>query len=122
MRMHDFDRPLKVAVNPGKRKSGTAEPEPARGGFFWTGLTDELRESLAEYARRAAKGARADGRVALKEQDAARVAHREERVIGMLNKHVEQYAYAKELFAAWAKPDGQRTRSKQAIQQALHTT
>jgi hypothetical protein len=38
----------------------------------------------------------------------------------MLNKHVELYAYAKELFAEWAAPDGQRAKSKEAVQVALH--
>ena len=38
----------------------------------------------------------------------------------LLTKAVEQYAYAKEKFEAWAKPDGQRARSKAAIKKALN--
>ena len=38
----------------------------------------------------------------------------------MLNKAVERYAYAKELFAAWAAPGGQRATSALQVAKALH--
>ena len=50
---------------------------------------------------------------------AEKLARREERVITLLNKAVDQYAYAMELFEAWAKPGGQRATSKQAVANAL---
>ena len=101
MRMHDFDRPPNVAHDRRKRKASGSDGEANTGGFFWTGLTDKLRESLVGYARLSAPGARAAGRDALKEQDAEKLARREERVITLLNAAVEHYAHAKELFAAW---------------------
>jgi hypothetical protein len=94
----DFELPVNVAHDRRKRKQ--AAPE-ARGGFFWTGLTDELRASLVSAVRKQAESARADGRVALAEHDEAKLERREERVITLLNAAVEYYAHAKELFKAW---------------------
>ena len=120
MRQHDFDRPIRRATNPGKRKSDAPAEPTARGGFFWTGLTPELRASLIRFVRRMAKRARADGRLALEAQAAEKMARREERVITMLNQHVEAYAEAKELFTEWQGPG--RATSVVAVQQALHET
>ena len=66
--------------------------------------------------RRAADGARRNGRAALREQEAEKLSRREERVITLLNKAVEHYAYAKECFEAWQT---QRAKSKEAIAAAL---
>ena len=71
------------------------------------------------YVRRSADAARDEGRTALKAQAAEKLARREERVITLLNKHVEQYAHAMELYEAWAAPGGSRARSKEAIKAAL---
>ena len=59
------------------------------------------RESLVEFARLEVASARDAGRQALKAQAAEKLERREERVTVMLNKAVERYAYAKELFKAW---------------------
>ena len=114
MRNHDFDRPENVAHDRGKRKADGTDVAP-RGGFFYS-LTKELQQSLVEYARRSAKGARADGRVALQEHDADKLARREERLIVQLNAAVDAYAYALELFDAWK---AQRLTSKQELAAAL---
>ena len=115
MRNHDYDRPANVAHDRRKSKADSAKAAPT-GGFFHTGLTRELQRSLVEYARRAAKGARVDGRVALKEHDADKLARREERLTTLLNAAVDAYAYALELFAAW---QAQRLKSKQELAAAL---
>ena len=116
MRNHDFDRPPAIVSDRRKRKH---EQAPHVGGFFYTGLTVELQESLVEYVRHAAADARDAGRQALVAQDAEKLARREERVITLLNKHIEQYAYAMELFEAWEEEGGQRVRSCAAIKVAL---
>ena len=116
MRMHDFDRPSLIVSDRRKRKHAQAAP---RGGFFHSGLTVELQESLVEYARLTAASARADGRLALAAQNEERLSRREERTITMLNKAVDQYAYSMELFDAWAKEGGQRARSKADVAKAL---
>ena len=103
-RNHDFDRPFNIAHDRRKRKEGASEEAPPAGSFFWSGLSDRLRESLVEMARRTAKTARADGRVALALHDEHKLAHREERVITMLNAVVEHYAHTMELFKAWQGP------------------
>ena len=117
MRNRDFERPTAVLSDRRKRKHERAEHV---GGFFYDGLTDELRASLVEYARRAAAGARVDGRAALQAQEAEKLARREERTQILLNKAVGQYAYAKELFKAWQGP--QRVQSAAAVHAALHET
>ena len=116
MRNPDFERPVAVVSDRRKRKHERAEHV---GGFFYYGLTPELRDSLVEYARRAADGARKDGRAALAAQEAEKLERRMERTQVLLDKHIERYAYAKELFAAWAKPGGQRALSKPMVKAAL---
>ena len=71
------------------------------------------------YVRRSAEAARSAGRAALRAQAAEKLSRREERVITLLQKHAERYAYAMELYDAWAKEGGQRARSVAAIQAAL---
>ena len=115
MRNHDFDRPANVAHDRRKRKADGAEAAP-KGGFYHTGLSKELQQSLVEYVWRAAKGARADGRVALHEHDADKLARREERLTTLLNAAVDAYAYALELFEAW---QAQRLKTKQELAAAL---
>ena len=114
MRNHDFDRLANVAHDRRKRKADGAEVAP-RGGFFYR-LTKEMQQSLVEYARRSAKGARADGRVALQAHDADKLARREERLTVLLNAAVDAYAYSLELFEAWKE---QRLRSKQELAATL---
>ena len=95
----DFEQPLNVASDRRKRKHDA--PEPSRGGFFWTGLTDELRASLVSAVRKERESASSAGRTALAEHDEAKLERREERVITLLNAAVDHYARAKELFTAW---------------------
>ena len=90
MRNQDFERPSTVISDRRKRKHARAEHA---GGFFYNGLTPELRSSLVDYTRRAADGARADGRAALQAQEAEKLARREDHITVLLNKAVEQYAY-----------------------------
>jgi hypothetical protein len=116
MRNRDFERPSPVASDRRKRKHAQ---EAHAGGFFYNGLTSELQSSLVEYARRAADGARKDGQAALRAQEAEKLERREDRVQVLLKKAVDQYAYAKELYAAWAQEDGQRALSKAAVKKAL---
>lgn len=63
----------------------------------------------ADEARRA-------GREALQEQDDERLARREERMVVLLNKAVDDYAYAKELFVQWTH---QRATTATEIQSAI---
>ena len=63
MRNRDFERPENVDHERGRKRKH--EEKTQVGGFFYSGLSSELQASLVEYARRAAAGARADGRAAL---------------------------------------------------------
>ena len=114
MRNHDFDRPPAVVSDRRKRKH---EKAAHVGGFFYSGLSVELQESLVEYTRHAAAPARQAGREALIAQDEEKLDRREERVITQLNKHIDQYAYAMELCLRrgknWAgRGRGRKRRSK----------
>ena len=100
-----------------KRKHAAADSQPAREGFFWSGLNDRLRESVIEFGRLSLCDARQAGRVALVEHDSAKLARREERLTLLLNAAVEKYAFALELFQAW-KNGGQRATSR--VQVNLH--
>ena len=93
MRNHDFDR----AENVRKRKQSG---EPARDGFYHR-LPARLQESLVAFVRKEAPRARRAAKLDLTAHDEAKLLRREERVITLLNKAVEDYAYAKELFGAW---------------------
>ena len=115
---HDFDRPLPISHDRGRKRKeqdGEAPPEQ-RGGFFHFGLTPTLQWSLVEYVRRQVDRARKDGRAAMKAQEEEKLSRREERVITLLNKAVEHYAYAKECFEAW---ETQRATSQAEIAAAL---
>ena len=114
-RAHDFDAPANVAHDRRKKKAADGDDAPAEGGFFFT-LTKELQESLVEYTRRAAAGARADGRVELKEHDDAKLLRREERLTTLLNHAVDNYVYALELFDAW---QASRAKSKAEVATVL---
>ena len=97
----DFDQPINVASDRRKRKAGTPDPSPS-GGFFWSdALTVELRASLVSAVRKEAEHARTEGRKALAEHDAAKLARREERLITALNAAVDYYAFGHELFESW---------------------
>jgi hypothetical protein len=115
MRNGDFERAENL--NSVKRThKESKESEQKSVGFFHAGLTDELKESLVELARHEAPKARADGRAASVAHDQHKLAHREERVISMLNAAVEHYAYALELFKAW---EAQRAKSSKEVDSAL---
>ena len=116
MRQHDFDTAPAIVSDRRKRKH---EKAAHVGGFFYTGLTPELQESLVAYARCSAGAAREAGHEALRAHEAEKLERREERVITLLNRHIEQYAYAMELYEAWAEPGGQRARSAKEVQAAL---
>jgi hypothetical protein len=115
-RAHDFDRPPNVAHDRRKQKATGSDDAPAKGAFFYTGLTEELRESLVEYTRLAVAGARVDGRIELKEHDDAKLLRREERLTTLLHSAVDNYVYAIELFDAWT---ASRAKSKTEVQQVL---
>ena len=115
MHNRDFEQPLMVGHDRGRKRKAT-ETEPRQGGFFYSGLTPELQQSLVDFARHAAAGARADGRLALQAHDNEKLAKREERLITLLNAAVEHYAYSLELFDSWQV---QRAPSKQAVAAAL---
>ena len=101
-RMGDFEMEVNIASDRRKRKAGAPAPEKSNG-FFWSGtLTDELRSSLVAAVRKEAEPARAAGRTALSEHDAAKLARREERLVTALNAAVDYYAYGKELFESWS--------------------
>ena len=85
-------------------------------GFFYSGLTPELQQSLVDYTRRAAEGARAEGRRALKAHADEKLARREDRLQTLLNAAIEHYAYSMELFDAWK---AQRAKSKPQVAAAL---
>ena len=115
MRNGDFNRAPTITHDRRKRKEG-AEPEVQRDGFFWSGLTDALRDSLVEMARHEANEARKAGRAALLAHDEHKLARREERLTEMLNAAVEHYAYATELFKAW---EAQGVKSKVEVERIL---
>ena len=116
MRQHDLDTAPTVVSDRRKRKHEQAQHV---GGYFHTGLSEKLQETIVDYARLQADPARKAEREAQQAQDAERLSRREERVQVLLNKAVEQYAYAQEKFKAWAKEGGQRARTKAAIKMAL---
>ena len=112
MRNHDFDTPPTIVSDRRLRKR---EAKAHAGGFFYTGLIPEMQESLVSYVRHSADDARDAGRAALRAQEAEKLSRREERVITLLNKHVELYAHAMELYEAWAEKGGQRALSAKVI-------
>lgn len=114
MRNGDFERAENL--NWVKRPREESAKSEQSAGFFHAGLNDELRESLVELARHEAPTTRADGRAASAAHDQHKLAHREERVITMLNAAVEHYAYALELFKAW---EAQRAKSSKEVISAL---
>lgn len=99
MRNCDFEQPPAVASDRRKRKV-SGEEAPPQSGFFHR-LTPELQQSLVEYARLNVASARKDGAAALTAHDEDKLRRREERLADALVKVVDQYAYAKELYAAW---------------------
>ena len=118
MRNHDFDLPENVAHDRRHAKQREGEAPKQAGGFFYTGLTVSLQESLVEYSRHAAEDARRDGRAALAAHDAAKLARREERLQTLLNAAVDHYARAKELFNMWQGEEGRP--SQRAKNAGLH--
>ena len=119
MRNQDFERPPKVDEGRGRKRKQELEPEAQHVGFFYAGLTPELQSSLIEYARHAAIGARSEGRLALKAHDEEKLERRADRLQTLLTQAVERYAYALELFDAWAAQRERGGLTKAAIKKAL---
>jgi hypothetical protein len=105
MRNGDFER-APIAPHDWRQRKRKADGQPAAppaaDGFYHRLPSERLKQSLITYARHEAVRARKAERNDLKAHDEAKLARREERVIELLNKVVQDYAYAKELFAAWA--------------------
>ena len=99
MRNQDFERPANVDHGRGRKRK--QQPQPHRGGFFYTGLTPELQQSLVEYTRGARTDAQAEGREALRAQEEERLQKREERVQKLLTAAIDRHAEAKELYKDW---------------------
>ena len=123
MRNGDFKRPANVDHGRGRkskhqRAAAESSSSAAEGssGFFHSGLTPELQQSLVNYTRRAAEEARAEGRRALKAHADEKLARREDRLQTLLNAAIEHYAYALELFDAWK---AQRAQSSKQVAVAL---
>ena len=123
MRNGDFERPANVDHGRGRNSKqqraaadGSSGAAEGSSGFFHSGLTLELQQSLIDYTRRAAAEARAEGRRALKAHADEKLSRREDRLEKLLNAAVEHYAYAMELFDAW---QAQRAKSKQQVAAAL---
>ena len=85
-------QPIAIVRALGVIKQGCAMANTALGK-----LPEDKGKAIQEAA-----GAREAGRQALTAQAAEKLERREERVITLLNKAVENYAYGKELFKAWS--------------------
>ena len=96
---HDFDRPLRIVSDRRKRKATTEQPK-FEGGFFWR-LSEELRSSLVDMARRELTSAVKMGQEEKQQHDEEKLSKREQAVQRQLNNAVEKYAEALELFDAW---------------------
>ena len=101
MRNCPFERAPNVASDRRKRKAGAPAPVATADGYYYRLPSDRLRQSLVAFTRKEAIAARKLERDDLAAQDAAHLERREERVIALLNKAVDDYAYSKELFRAW---------------------
>eukprot|EP00966_Prymnesium_polylepis_P251154 5806955-Prymnesium_polylepis.1 len=77
MRQHDLDTAPTVVPDRRKRKH---EEKAHVGGYFHTGLSEKLQETIVDYARLQADPARKAEREAQQAQDAERLSRREERV------------------------------------------
>ena len=77
MRMHDFDRSPGIVHDRRKRKAPAAAGEEYRGGFFHSGLNDNLRESLVSFTRKERPNARTVDRADKAEHDSAKLEKRE---------------------------------------------
>ena len=107
MRNRDFERPVRVARRAqGAIEAGGTAPVAATG-FFYCGLSEELRESLVETARLGAEEARKEGRAAMQQFGEHKLETREDRLQVALDVAVEKHAHAKELFAAWQQQRAQ---------------
>ena len=96
---HDFDRPLAIVSDRRKRKATAVETPKA--GFFWSGLTVELRHSLVEMARHELSGALQQGREERRQHDEEKLQRREDSLQRQLHAAVDRYAEALELFDQW---------------------
>lgn len=114
---HDFEMAPIVAHDRRRAKAAAVmDSSVVTDGYFWSVLNEQMQESLVEMARYNAEDARRAGREALREQDEERMARREERVVQLLNKAVDDYAYAKELYVQWTN---QRATTAEQIRQAI---
>ena len=110
---HDFDRPLRIVSDRRKRKATTPEPEKQQEGFFWRVLDSRLRDSLLELARHVAPAARKAAAADKRSHDEEKLARREEALQRQLNRAVDRYAEALELYDQW-KSQGVRDRAQLA--------
>ena len=78
------------------------------------------RSSSTRNARRAAIGAQSEGWLARKAHDDEKLERRADRLLTLLTAAVERYAYALELFDAWAAQRERGGLTKPAIKKALH--
>lgn len=116
---HDFDRPLTVVSDRRKRKDGEEQPpqhEMRPGGFFWEHLSDSQRRALTRMARKEAPAARKDGRAERLAHDEEKLSRREEALQHILDRRVEQFAEAVELYDQWA---AQGVRTAEELDQRL---
>lgn len=99
----DFERPLTIISDRRKRKSTGEQPEQPqpKAGFFWSGLTTELRASMVRVARRELPAAIKAGRADKESHDTEELKRREESINRQLNVLVEKCAEAKEKFDEW---------------------
>ena len=95
---HDFDRPMAVVSDRRKRKA--AALEAPKVGFFWR-LAPSLRNSLITFGRRHVQAALTEGRAHARAHDEEKLQRREEAVQRQLDRVVDKYAEALELFDQW---------------------
>ena len=111
---HDFDRPLAIVSDRRKRKATPVEAPKA--GFFWSGLTIDLRHSLVPMVRHELSDALVVGRDERRQHNEEKLHRREEALQRQLNNAVDRYAEALELFDQWLT---QGVRSKVELTAAL---
>ena len=91
----------RLGPTPAQTKADAPAPVTKPDGFYYRLPSDRLRQSLVAFTRKEEVAAWKLERDDLAAQDAAHLERREERVITLLNKAVDDYAYAKKLFRAW---------------------
>ena len=111
---HDFDRELNVVSDRRKRKHQPEEAPPS-AGFFWR-LTPALRRALIAMVRRELPLALKQGRQDKEAHDCEKLKRREEAVQRQLDRVVDKYAEALELYDQWCS---QGVKSAAALEKRL---